>query len=779
MNTIIQRYTGTGKDLSDILQEHDRRDSLIDTILLLKEFLAGKPGTNGAFLAARNVSVESADPDLFILFLITWAEASFLQSTFIRDRLTQAWALVRKAENLVSSATPPEIVADLKVITATLTGAVGDRVNQEAILRNALTHVSPTAPRRIHILLSLADLYAQTGRLSELEPELQKASYDTSDAVTAGRLLLCRYIDAVETCQWDTARSISGNIDHGLFHGPQLAAFTRSRFVVHLLANATSRGAPSVDLPMADPNLPDWGLVIQCLMDERTEQALRWARVSEKHTGDSVPSTGWPSFNLVRAELVQRHPSAAERVMQLRQAAGNMHYLDHFFLARIAVLEDRLADAFHHITDLVPPVMNHHAEKRLATECRLASELRRDVLFEMLHVAFTQPPERRAPVPTEYHEGRIAPRTDTTSIIGQSHDLAQIRQQVLQLAPLDVSILVTGETGTGKELIARTIHEAGPRKAAPFLAVNCGAISESLLESELFGHEKGAFSGAATVHRGLFEEAGQGTILLDEIGEITPRLQVALLRVLETGEIRPVGSARSRVVHCRIIALTNADLDTLSRQGRFRKDLLYRLRRMAIHVPPLRERKADILPLALYFLDSGRPAGVHATMTDSLREALLQHPWPGNVRELRNAIERMRLLNSDKLDYGAEDLDIEDRVHTSTTQELPESTSRGRQPTADSRRPAPADADSPTPSRSEPWFMDRNSAARNLVRLRRLFREHGMLTRQEIMKAMDISSGTATSYLRKLCSERTVNRIQPTRSPRSVYFQSNREQTGR
>jgi transcriptional regulator with PAS, ATPase and Fis domain len=196
-------------------------------------------------------------------------------------------------------------------------------------------------------------------------------------------------------------------------------------------------------------------------------------------------------------------------------------------------------------------------------------------------------------------------------------------------------VLIVGETGTGKELVARALHEESERAAEPFLAVNCGAISESLLESELFGHESGAFTGARRAHRGLFEAAGRGTLLLDEIGDTSPRLQVALLRVLETGEVRPVGSSTSRKVRCRVLAATNADLTGMVGEGRFRKDLYFRLDRIAIRIPPLRERGEDILSLADHFLSEDRHDGHRPTMSEALKAALLAHQWSGNVRELR------------------------------------------------------------------------------------------------------------------------------------------------
>jgi transcriptional regulator with PAS, ATPase and Fis domain len=203
-------------------------------------------------------------------------------------------------------------------------------------------------------------------------------------------------------------------------------------------------------------------------------------------------------------------------------------------------------------------------------------------------------------------------------------------------------VLVTGETGTGKELVARAIHRHGSRASRAFVPVNCGALPEGLLESELFGHLRGAFTGAVADKKGLFEEARGGTIFLDEIGEMSPALQVRLLRAIELGEVRPVGASRATSVDVRVIAATHRDLERAVREGHFRQDLFYRLHVLAVHVPPLRERRADVPLLATHFLSAFRAKGRGAaSLSAGALEALAGHDWPGNVRELENTLERL------------------------------------------------------------------------------------------------------------------------------------------
>ena len=231
-------------------------------------------------------------------------------------------------------------------------------------------------------------------------------------------------------------------------------------------------------------------------------------------------------------------------------------------------------------------------------------------------------------------------------IVGSSEALRKVLRQIAKLASSDSTVLILGETGTGKELIARSIHKRSNRADRAFIAVNCAAIPQSLIASELFGHEKGAFTGATQRRLGRFESANGGTIFLDEVGDVPPEIQVALLRVLQEREIERVGSNKPIPIDVRVVAATHRDLNTLVAEGKFREDLLYRLNVVPIDVPPLRERAADIPVLVEYFIDRlGKKAGKKLRTIDKKSLALLQaYDWPGNIRELQNIIERAVIL---------------------------------------------------------------------------------------------------------------------------------------
>ena len=241
-------------------------------------------------------------------------------------------------------------------------------------------------------------------------------------------------------------------------------------------------------------------------------------------------------------------------------------------------------------------------------------------------------------------EERLAPAAagEPSGLIGRSAPMLEVYKQIARAADSSSPVLLVGESGTGKELVARAIHSHSKRAKEPFVAINCGAVVETLLESELFGHVRGAFTGAVSDHSGIFVQAAGGTVLLDEIGETTPAVQVRLLRVLEEGEVRPVGGSRSRPVHARVIAATNVDLERAIADGRFRQDLYYRVGVLAIRIPPLRERRVDLPLLINHFLDEAcTKAGRRKTLSSESLDALMRYGWPGNVRELRNMMERL------------------------------------------------------------------------------------------------------------------------------------------
>jgi DNA-binding NtrC family response regulator len=272
-----------------------------------------------------------------------------------------------------------------------------------------------------------------------------------------------------------------------------------------------------------------------------------------------------------------------------------------------------------------------------------------------------------------------ADQSEQETLVGSSEAMRRVQKTIGLAADSDATVLVLGETGTGKELVARALHDHGRRNAKPFIAVNCAAIPADLLESELFGHVKGAFTGAASDRTGAFREANGGTLLLDEIGDMPPAMQAKILRVLQDQVVMPVGG-RPAAVDVRVIAATHRDLTEWIAEGHFREDLYYRLNIVRITLPPLRERLADIVPLAEHFLRAAS-AREPKQLTAPAAARLLSHSWPGNVRELKNVIERANVfVRGNIIDAG--DLDLASDIPLASSSEAPVDWLAGDLPTA-------------------------------------------------------------------------------------------------
>jgi len=280
----------------------------------------------------------------------------------------------------------------------------------------------------------------------------------------------------------------------------------------------------------------------------------------------------------------------------------------------------------------------------------LANAIKRAETERQLRVTLAQVRELQARLEAEnlYLRHEVGERYDFEGMVGSSEALTGVVRVAERVAPTDVTVLIQGETGTGKEIIARAIHARSRRSSRPLIRVNCAALPSSLAESELFGHEKGAFTGAVSRQPGRFEVADRGTIFLDEVGELPLDIQAKLLRVLQEGEFERLGSTETRTTDVRVLAATSRDLSQAVEEGRFRSDLLYRLRVVPVELPPLRDRREDIPELAWFFIERFRAkhGGAISKVPAEVMRALKAYGWPGNVRELENIIERAVVLSS-------------------------------------------------------------------------------------------------------------------------------------
>ena len=786
-NPLVDRYVTTDLSLTAILADAPHPlPPVVQALYAIEECLNGKRLAKDALRIAESVDLKHCDPELLLLMLCSWAELSGRLS-----RINEAETLLHRIRALVSPTTHPVIRARVLALEAVMAQLSGNLRQREMHLREALETVSTGSPRRKFIVWEICLMLARLGRGSESRDLLNEMMWQSNERFPPTAVQLVQFVNAVET----------GSIKEAADLLPRIAT-SSPHMLFRQAAGIPYRGYQALlqimhEVPAGVEGLsggaPAWITVTRHLAERQPEAALALAREDANRNLAAIVGTGFEAFSLIRAELSAKHPEAALRVLNLRHARGNIHYLDDMFRARAEFLRNNRKSAAEVFAKALQAVEAHGAKGRLDFELRLACELEYGDVMELTREATrreqkpgktadtdTNPPQTSVPAVTAdaglgQNVGNIH-----QELIGRGRVFQQLCDIISRFAPLEAPVLITGETGVGKELVARALHAGSPHAKEPFMALNCGSITETLLESELFGYARGAFTGAVKDHKGLFEAAGKGTLFLDEIGNISTRLQQTLLRVLETAEIRPVGSSITRKTHCRVVAATNVDLEDVAQEGLFRSDLLYRLQRLGIHVPPLRDRAEDILPLVRHFIDQGRPIGTHARLSKELVNALREYHWPGNVRELKNVIERMRLLHSDKLSYDIADLELRFKAANAPAVVSDKVSMRPqRVPLPQSARHtainAVAPATAPPPPVSAPdtaeILKQGNSPMRRQERLRAIFDEHQKLTRSEVISLLQVSPNTATKDLKILCDDGYIERIEPSASSRSFYFQ--------
>lgn len=787
---VVEAYLRRKPNLIDALRNMpEPRSPIVQAMLCLREALGNEQAAAAALRIAETVPTQVEDKHLHFLFLNFWAMVSLEVNQY-----SQTKVLIHRAESLISPDTPVEFRMFLLNTKAELASWRGDKEKPLDAYNQSLKLISSDSPHYRMMIWQKAIFLSTLGCGEEMEKDLNWLLERCDEVFKPSRVALPRFYNCVETGRAEEAMVFLAEVEQDSVVTEIESDHIRAKKII--LDLMLGRWKPDAsrwdDLAHGgkdESSSPSWAHSTYYLLENHPEEALSEARKYMRVQPDYYIRTEFfPGFALIRAELALGNGEAARRLLDKRREVRNVNYLDDFFLARVELLAGNNEVAARHFAAVIEACKRYKAEPRLDFEMSLACELSAGEVMRLTSLAMETPvsldTKRKPGPPPVAKELRGIER-----LLGNSPAITGIQNTVTQVAPLDVPVLIIGETGTGKELVARAIHETGPREEEAFLAINCGAIAESLLQSELFGHEKGSFSGAEKAYKGIFEEAGNGTVFLDEIGAISPQLQVVLLRVLETNEIRPVGSATPRRFDCRIIAATNAPLGQLVEENRFRKDLFFRLRRLEIQIPPLRERTDDILSLAYHFLDEGRPEGIQARMLPELEKALLHHPWLGNVRELRNEIERMRLMNSDKLLYEPKDIRLEGQEFPDQMKapfkDAPDALkeSLDAEVITDSASPLPSEKASSFHSEKaskgeiEEFLRQGKSKGRRLERLRSLFRDHQWLARKEIMKLLSISQATATNDLKKLCREGFVEKIMPNASPRSHYFALRKENT--
>ncbi len=562
----------------------------------------------------------------------------------------------------------------------------------------------------------LAEHLANAGRLTDAGR--LPAADDPSEA---HRIALLCAVDACERGDAHKLPSLLSRLGTGAVEARWLASLRLLGDMLLAVHNRSPMPAPD---PMA---LPEAGQLLELAAGRVPDLSL------PEYAYRATPSSWFCALPL-RCALASRNREHARRLVDDYSRSGRNDPWLPLHRMRLAVLDGDLEAARTEVPLIAAHAERHQAHGRLAVELAMACELAPSTAMALL----VAPPA--APIAPPRHRALQAVGSDgaASALRGADPRMAAVRARLQQVSPIDAGVLVVGATGTGKELAVRALHAGSPRARRPLVAVNCAAIPDSLVESELFGHERGSFTGADARRIGMFEEAGDGTLYLDEIGDASPRFQAALLRVLENREFRRVGGSQTLTIGCRLVASLAEDPERLVRAGRLREDLRWRLAQIVISLPSLHERQGDISLLASHFLSSaqgGRPVSISPALADRLR----REPWPGNVRQLRSQMEHLAVVLPGRSEYGLGDWQA---LHG----EAPVEHRRGRAGTSVSERTGVYE------------------------RMGEALRRRGEATRAELMAHLHISGQTATRYLAQLLSAGVIEKIEPNRSPNSHYF---------
>lgn len=752
---IVQKWIQVNEGLSTIILSTTEVDlpiskSMIELIKCHKNYNNSKARK----IAQQAFSQEGkCDKELFGLFILLWAFIAINHNNLIEgknllDQFDQIGIRI------------PEFIVFANTAKAHLKGVDGNQYLREKISLSNLKILDKKSAHYERAFLSYGNVLSISGRLKEIEI----INFKIKDKRSKTSLEDIELLNFFTTYQLDKIEKIVNSskklIDYSV--NEIITLFDLITLKETSLPKRFKLSSNKLDL------FELWIASAHNLKKRNVEEALLWAKktVSEKKT--SLPSSNMFTYTLIREELSNKNISVAHKLMNEKVKHGNSHYLDDFFYARIELLKGNKNKASKLFKKSYEHCLYYSAIKRLMLELDLSCELLKcDIVAWLKENLLSKPKPYKLFKIHKPKNGFHLQQKD--NLIGSSKVMSDLKAEINKFSKIETTILITGETGVGKEEVARQLHDLSSIPEEPFLVINCGAISDSLLHSELFGHRKGSFTGAIKDHVGIFEAAGAGTVLLDEIGEISERTQVALLRVLETKEVKSLGSNRPEKIKCKVLAATNKNLKELVGEGLYREDLYYRLNRLEINVPALRERGNDIIILAEHFLKIDRMDDKQPQLSDELKESLSEHSWPGNVRQLKNEVDKLRMIHSEKLYYDIEDFDQKAIVQTIKKEDKKESKSL-----SDGFKPKHADL---TIKENMQDVIDQErTPLRRLEILKELFEEHNHLTRGEIIKLLKMSPGTITTDLKKLMIENIIEKIKPTLSPRTHYFQIKNKQ---
>lgn len=758
MHPIIKDFIYTDDKLSDIIERHyDKNNFFETTILKLFKSINHKEIDPQLYLDLDQAVIKGhSDTNVYLLFMFFVIRFMSFRKQFERANVIQSIGYSLNNENV-----HPIVQSLFLNSVATLRSFENNWPECNRLMKESVALFDKTNPRYISLLLGTASLLSQQGKLKELdEDDLNRLKNITHDQL-AFTSVGARLTNCILTCNYVEANSLMKDYKR-LYRGDISTSVNIMQDLLRMIS-----GDFNESNYLEEESKP-YVKLLGSLSKGNIEDALKQFQEFQTIDPGYLKLNRYSGYMPLNIELCLRNKGKARLLLLELKKKGGSYFLEDFFLARVQLLENNKSGAVESFQRLVDNLNKYDALNLLAYELQFAKELSpADILELMEEVKEDSNLKSQIPKPSSQIV-TIQQDKGLEVLVGDSIAILKVKDLIKKFANLKEPVLITGETGTGKELVSRAIHEHGPFANAPFLAINCGALTESLLQSELFGYVAGAFTGAQKERKGIFEAAGKGTVFLDEFGEISPQMQASLLRLLESNEIRLIGDTKTRQIECKIVVATNVDLLKAVVEKKFREDLYFRLTRFDIKLPPLRERLEDVPKLINYFLlNNGNKKGRHQEFSKDFLMLLTKYQWPGNIRELKNEIERILILYPDKEVLNVEDFDLNRLQGLSSLKPKEEKIQIITPPPKNKPAPRQLKLD---PDQIQKILQTGSKFEERQKVFKKLFQRYKKLTRSQLIEILEINPGSVSKGLKNLCEIGYIKKIMPTKSVKSHYF---------
>lgn len=753
-NEIIYHYLNTNESIDEIIEKYHDRDQYLEVVFfeITKELLQKE--LNQKLLQSIDKAIIKGHPNinLYCLFI---ALAIGYNCRFLQ--LEKANSLCSIGLSLSHEDIHPMIRAIYAQHRAGIYRAEGKINDAKKLMQESILMVDKNFPRYVILLINFLNVQASLGELKE-NGEYKFTSFDWS--ILKDNSLQITILKVINCC-------VTGNYKEGNALIDDYQKSNLNELPPYLIFYKNPLDVIAGDFK--ESNYPETVFkhfvnAFNCLATGRFEEANKFHEKLIKENFTHPFLNRFSVYVPLHYAICLGNKGMANWLLLEKIKKGDVHYLDDLFYGRVQLLENDIEKAEQTFTRLIENVNRYGAINRLKFELQFAKEMKLSVVLRLINGWKSDVKTTAVKINIKELEKPLPIEKGLKLLVGKSHQISQVKELVKKYSSLKAPILVTGETGTGKELISRAIHDEGKFPNEPFIAINCGALTDTLLQSELFGYEAGAFTGAQKQRQGIFEAAGKGTVFLDEFGDISPKLQVSLLRVLEANEIRMIGSTNTRKIECKIVVATNIDLNNAVADKRFREDLFFRLARFEIKLPSLKERLEDLPVLIQYFLDKNTNKKDSVKISKELLDKLLEYHWPGNIRELKNEIDRLFILNPDFDVLGLAHFDF---THLQKAPEISLISQKVKPLNLPSNAPISSHHEDHVLKVIQKGFpVEKRHAL-----IKEIFSKHKKLSRSQIMEIACISTTTATKDLQMLIDIGFIVRRKPTKSSRTDYFE--------